>query len=254
MFLDGARPGEPMPTLTYVDPGIGQLSDSVRTSTPTPVSKAFAKFAFIYAGPRAAFFPKAETIFRGVSTIGPESFLAARPVLHFACSWEAKRYETLNDNDLEFLNHAKQCFAGEHFESTFKKWQTGQITEKELIVEIENRSARRQEIQFQTCLLPRDYSSFGQNSKVTGKPCGKRFSSRFSLRFSAPANPKARKENEMREPKPKRDTGKNAERAGATPPDGPLRGPGPSGSGGRSRPFFISLKVCPRPRIVQKQT
>jgi hypothetical protein len=29
----------------------------------------------------------------------------------------------------------------------------------------------RQDARFRTCLLPHNYSSFGQNSKVTGKPC-----------------------------------------------------------------------------------
>jgi hypothetical protein len=79
--------------------------------------------------------------------------------------------ETLTNSDLEFLNHAKQCFPGEPFESAYKKWQTGQISEKQLVAEIESRPSHRQEVQFKTCLLPRDYSSFGQNSKVTGKPC-----------------------------------------------------------------------------------
>ena len=52
-----------------------------------------------------------------------------------------------------------------------KKWQTGEINEKQLVAEIESRPPQRQEVQVKTCLLPRDYSSFGQNSKVTGKPC-----------------------------------------------------------------------------------
>jgi hypothetical protein len=172
MFLDGTRPGEPLPTLTYVDPGIGHLSDfSTHLDAYSGFLKRLPEFAFVYAGPRAAFFPKAETIFRGV--LDPQTGkLSSQLARYFTlrAAWEAKRYETLNNSDLEFLNHVKQCFVGEPFESTFKKWQTGQITEKELIVEIENRSAGRQDVQFQTCLLPRDYSSFGQNSKVTGKP------------------------------------------------------------------------------------
>jgi hypothetical protein len=65
----------------------------------------------------------------------------------------------------------KMCFPGEPFESAYKKWQTGQISEKQLVAKIESRPTHRQDVQFKTWLLPRDYSSFGQNLKVTGKPC-----------------------------------------------------------------------------------
>jgi hypothetical protein len=173
MFLDTARLGEPLPTLTYVDPGIGHLSDfSTHLNTYSDFMKRLPYFAFVYAGPRTAFFSKAETIFRAVldPQTGKLSSQLGRYFL-LRAAWEAKRYETLNNTDLEFLNHAKQCFSGEPFESTFKKWQSGQINEKGLIAEIENRPASKQEAQFKTCLLARDYSSFGQNSKVTGKPC-----------------------------------------------------------------------------------
>jgi hypothetical protein len=173
MFLDEARTGEAVPTLTYVDPGIGHLSDfNTHLEAYSGFLKRLPLFAFVYAGPRAAVFSKAETLFRG--TLDPQTGkLSSQLARYFALrtAWEAKRYETLTNSDLEFLNHAKQCFPGEPFESAYKKWQTGQISEKQLVAEIESRPAHRQEVQFKTCLLPRDYSSFGQNSKVTGKPC-----------------------------------------------------------------------------------
>jgi hypothetical protein len=98
--------------------------------------------------------------------------LSSRLARYFSlrAAWDAKRYATLSNGDIEYLNHAKQCFAGEPFESAYNKWQSGSLSEKQLVAEIENRTPRRQEIEFRTCLLPRDYSSFGQNSKVTGKP------------------------------------------------------------------------------------
>jgi len=70
---------------------------------------------------------------------------------------------------MEFLNRAKQCFAGEPFQSAYKKWQAGSLNENQLVAEIENRSPRKEEIEFRTCLLRRDYSSFGQNSRIIGK-------------------------------------------------------------------------------------
>ena len=162
-----------MPTLTYVDPGIGHLSDfNTHLDAYSGFLKRLPLFAFVYAGPRTAFFSKAEELFRG--TIDPQTGkLSSQLARYFAlrATWEAKRYETLTNSDFEFLNHAKQCFPGEAFESAYKKWQTGEISEKQLVAEIESRPSHRQEVQFKTCLLPRDYSLFGQNSKVTGKPC-----------------------------------------------------------------------------------
>jgi len=85
-------------------------------------------------------------------------------------SWEAKKFELLKDPDIEFMNHAKQCFAGEVFESAFKDWKAARLTQEDLVAVLENRARRSREIEFKTCLLPRDYSSFGQNSAITGKP------------------------------------------------------------------------------------
>ncbi len=61
--------------------------------------------------------------------------------------------------------------SGEPFEAAYKKRQTGQNREKQLVAEIESRPAHRQAVQCRTCLVPCDYAWFGQNSKVTGKPC-----------------------------------------------------------------------------------
>ncbi len=36
--------------------------------------------------------------------------------------------------------------SGEPFESAYKKWQTGQISEKQLVAAIESRPAHRQEL------------------------------------------------------------------------------------------------------------
>jgi len=172
MFLDGLRQGEPLPTLTYIDPGIGHLSDfKTHLEAYSGFLKRLPRFGFIYAGPSTIFCAKAEKLFK--ETIETQTGkLSSQLARYFTLrsAWDAKRFGSLNNSDLEFLKHARQCFVGEPFESAYKKWQSGMLTEKQLVAEIENRSPRKQEAQFRTCLLPRDYSSFGQNSKVTGKP------------------------------------------------------------------------------------
>ena len=171
MFLDSTQPGHPFPTLTYVDPGIGHLTDfSTHLNAYSGFLKRIPHFAFVYAGPNRAFFPKAEKLFKETIET-PTGNLSLQLARYFTVrsAWDAKRYGSLNNADLEFLKHARQCFVGEPFEAMYKGWQSGELMEKQLVMEIENHSFRRQEVQFRTCLLPRDYSSFGQNSKVTGK-------------------------------------------------------------------------------------
>ena len=171
MFLDTARQPEPPPTMTYIDPGIGHLTDfKTHLEAYSGFLKRLPRFRFIYAGPSTIFCGKAERVFKeAVET--PTGQLSSQLARYFSLrtAWDAKQYASLSNSDIEFLNHAKQCFAGEPFEAAYKKWQAGSLNKKQLVAEIENRSHRKQEIEFRTCLLPRDYSSFGQNSKVTGK-------------------------------------------------------------------------------------
>ena len=39
-------------------------------------------------------------------------------------------YETLSNNDLEFLNHARKCLPSEPFESAYKKWRRSICTRR----------------------------------------------------------------------------------------------------------------------------
>jgi len=172
MFLDSATPGQPLVTLTYIDPGFGNLS-AFRTHLQaySIFLSRLPRFAFLFASPHTRLFPKAERLF--AQHINPRpGELSAQVARYFRLrsAWDAKRYEALSNDDLEFLNHAKQCFSGELFESTYRKWHAGTVTENELVAQLEGRSRRRQETLFRTCLLPRDYSSFGQNSGLCGKP------------------------------------------------------------------------------------
>ena len=143
---------------------------TIRKITSSSNLSRIPRFAFLFASPDAGLFVAAQRLFRG--TICPQpgklSEQVARYFKHRA-DWEAKRFELLKDPDIEFMNHAKQCFAGEVFERSFAEWKAGRITKKDLVAVLENRPQRRQEIEFRTQLLPRDYSLFGQNSQFSMK-------------------------------------------------------------------------------------
>jgi hypothetical protein len=172
LFLDSTVASEPRLTLSFIDPGFGNLEAfKTHLSAYATFLSRIPRFAFLFASPRVRLFKAAENHFNEVADPQPGK-LSEQIARYFElrASWEAKKYESLKDPDIEFMNHAKQCFAGEVFESAFKDWKAGRLTQKGLVAVLENRARRIQEIEFKTCLLPRDYSSFGQNSAITGKP------------------------------------------------------------------------------------
>ncbi len=172
LFLDSQPAGQPLLTLTYIDPGFGNLS-AFRTHLQaySTLLSRLPRFAFLFASPNTHLFPKAKRLF--TQQIGQKpADLSARVARYFRLrsAWDGKRYEALSNDDLEFLNDAKRAFSGEFFESMYEEWQSGTVQENALVARLEGRAAPKQEIAFKTCLLPRDYSSFGQNSRFYGKP------------------------------------------------------------------------------------
>jgi len=171
LFLDSTVAGEPFVTFTFIDPGFGNL-EAFKTHLDTYSSflSRIPRFAFVLASPHARLFKGAAKHF--METTAPQPGQLSQQVARYfelRANWEAKRYGLLKDPDIEFMNHAKQCFAGEIFESAFKEWKAGRLTQEELVAVLENRPRRMQQIEFKTFLLPRDYSSFGQNSQFARK-------------------------------------------------------------------------------------
>ena len=166
MFLDSTVAGEPLVTFTFIDPGFGNL-DTFRThldSYATFLSRV-PRFAFVFASSAQKLFDAAEKLFRN-KTNPPTGKLSEQVARYFTlrANWEAKRYELLKDTDIEFMNHARQCFAGGDFESAFAEWKAGRLKARDLVAVLESHKRHSQDIRFSTYLLPRDYSSFGQNS------------------------------------------------------------------------------------------
>ena len=166
MFLDSTVAGEPLVTFTFIDSGFGNL-DAFRThldAYATFLSRV-PRFAFVFASPAQKLFDPAQKRFQN-KTNPPTGKLSEQVARYFTlrANWEAKRYELLKDADIEFMNHARQCFTGETFESAFAEWKVGCLNERNLLAVLESPTRHKQEIRFSTYLLPRDYSSFGQNS------------------------------------------------------------------------------------------
>jgi hypothetical protein len=172
LFLDSTASAQPLLTLSYIDPGFENLSGfKTHLQAYSAFLSRLPRFAFLFASPHSRLFPKAERMFEELVHTKPTK-LAAHVTRYFRLrsSWEAKRYEALSNDDLEFLNHAKQYFAGELFDSAYAKWQAGKLSQRDFADELERGAGRKQEIHFKTFVLPRDYSLFGQNSQFAREP------------------------------------------------------------------------------------
>ncbi|MGA9883284.1 MAG: hypothetical protein WBQ34_06175 [Candidatus Acidiferrales bacterium] len=152
LFLDSTQAGEPCVTLTFIDPGSGNLE---AFKTHIDIYSSFlsrvGRFAFLFASPDAGLFTAAKRLFREVADPQPGK-LSQQVARYFKlrADSEAKRFELLEDPYIEFMNHAKQCFAGEIFERSFTEWKAGRLTQRDLVAVLENRPRRRQEIEFKT--------------------------------------------------------------------------------------------------------
>ena len=171
MFLDSTMAAKPLVTFSFIDPGFGNL-DAFHTHLDAYASflRRLPRFAFVFASPTPKLFDAAHKLFQS-KTNPPTGTLSEQVIRYFTLrgNWEAKRYELLKDSDIEFMNHARQCFAGEAFESAFAEWKAGVISERHLVAVLETHTRQTQEIRIRTCLLPRDYSSFAQNSHFLRK-------------------------------------------------------------------------------------
>lgn len=171
MFLDPTVAAKPLVTFSFIDPGFGNL-DAFRTHLDAYSSflQHIPRFAFVFASSTPKLFDAAHKLFQNKMN-PPTGKLSEQLIRYFTlrANWEAKRYELLKDSDIEFMNHARQCFAGEAFNTAFAEWKAGHLGERELVGVLHNRARQKQEIRFTTYLLPRDYSSFGQNSTFLKK-------------------------------------------------------------------------------------
>ncbi len=187
IFFDRViSPRQSIPTFTYIDPGFENVKGfRIHLQKYSTFLKQLPCFEFVYACPASRIFHLTERAFHNLVAV-PSHLQSAHAIryFHLRSAWDSKRYESLSNDDLEFLNDAKAQFTSDAFESLYRKWTASGIIEDQLRLELNQLLGDPRDVQFKTYLLPFDYSLFDQNSKISGKPFGSRFYSRSSLRFS----------------------------------------------------------------------
>ncbi len=171
ILLDSTTGDEPRINLTFIDPGTGNFNAfKTHLDTYSLLLSRIPRFTFLFANSNARTFTIAEKIFRNAMHTSPTK-LSEQVARYFnlRADWEAGRYGLLKVPDIEFLNLAKKRFAGELYERVFAEWKAGRLTQTDLNAVIQNQLLPNQEVEFKTYQLPRDYSSFGQNSQFSSR-------------------------------------------------------------------------------------
>jgi len=158
LFLSSPRPSfSPVVTFSYVDPGLETLTGFVtHLGQYEPLFRELAEFRFVYVSNTPAHFEKATEIFNSAVKIPLESDIAADLIRYFRARsiWNSSEFRTVSKAELLFFNEAKRRFAGDRFETLFKNWKAGRITEAELRAEFPSKVPNRK-VYFETNLVPK---------------------------------------------------------------------------------------------------
>ncbi|MGC2829487.1 MAG: hypothetical protein WB994_07600 [Candidatus Acidiferrum sp.] len=158
LFLSSPRLGfSPVVTFSYVDPGLETLTGFVtHLGQYQTLFRALADFRFLYVSSTPAHFEQATELFNSAVKIPLESDSAADLIRYFRARsiWNSSEFRTLSKSDLLFFNEAKRRFAGDRFETLFKNWKAGRITEAELRAEFPSKVPNRKAY-FETYVVPK---------------------------------------------------------------------------------------------------
>jgi hypothetical protein len=171
LFLDSTQKDEPRITLTFIGPGTGNFKAlKTHLNKYSLFLSRIPRFTFLFANPDARTFTTAETMFRNAMHTS-STILSEQLARYFKlrADWEAGRYGLLKVPDIEYLNRSRKRFSEKTYERTFAEWKAGRLTQTDLGAVIQNQLQPSQEVEFKTYQLPRDYSSFGQNSQFCSR-------------------------------------------------------------------------------------
>ncbi len=156
LFLDSEDASSPaVVTLSYVDPGQASLQ-GFRTHLKAYDSllRRLGDFRFLYISNSPANFLRAEKCFSSLVQVPVQTSVSTDALRYFRLrnAWERKRYGTLSNDDIEWLNEATQRFHGEQFEGLYRAWAAGGLSESTLRLEFEQVNPHRK-VMFGTYLV-----------------------------------------------------------------------------------------------------
>ncbi len=156
IFLDhSATGGPPVITLSYIDSGLARLARfNNHLQTYLPLLRRLERFSFLYIANSAVHFLEAEKRFSRLvhASLKTDNFTDILRYFRLRNAWELKQYGSISTSEVEWLKEASQRFHGDSFESPYRAWACGALTEEALRAEFEQ-SYLVGEACFRTCLL-----------------------------------------------------------------------------------------------------
>jgi hypothetical protein len=156
MFLDHTVPSAPpVITFSYVDSGMARLAGFANhLHAYLPLLRRLERFSFLYIANSVVHFLPAEKRFSTQVRPSLKAGVLSDLLRYFRLrsAWELKQYSSVSTSDVEWLKEASHRFHGDPFESSYRAWASGTLTEQALRAGFEQ-SHLRSEVRFRTCLV-----------------------------------------------------------------------------------------------------
>jgi len=170
LFLDSSN-GAPSPVVTfsYVDPGQASLAGLAHHLRKySPLFRSMDRFRFLYVAPSPVHFVRAEQCFSVIVREPLQRVVPEELERYFRLreAWELKQYESLSNDDIEWLDQANERYAGKQVEQLFELWasgQSGKEASRALLAEVN----RARNAEFATYLVARGRATDAADS---GRP------------------------------------------------------------------------------------
>jgi hypothetical protein len=125
---------------------------------------ALPELRFIYIATRPTHFESAQKLFLSMLRRAPNTDSGVEVLRYFTLRqlWEAKQYSKLNNEDMEFLNHATKRFDDAPTDILYRQWTVGRISSEAVRAEFCDLRPK-QEVSFSTELVDGQAALFEAN-------------------------------------------------------------------------------------------
>jgi hypothetical protein len=155
LFFVPESSSPPVITFSFVDPGLTTLAGfETHLLAYGTLFAALPLLRFVFIATRSTHFESARKLFFSVTQKAPNTDPGDQVLRYFTLRklWEAKQYDNLNDDDLEFLNRATKQFNDALTDIRYYQWLQGRASSDIIRAEFRDLTPK-QEVSFRTELV-----------------------------------------------------------------------------------------------------
>ena len=131
MFYNPAASLPPVVVFSFIDPGFESMASfKTHLDAYLPLFCKLPDLRLYYVATCDTNFKRAKKLFRETFNClwNPDSPSGLLDYFRTRRTWDEKNYGKLSNNDISFLNEAKERFGDPGFENLYQKWRAGEIT------------------------------------------------------------------------------------------------------------------------------